>query len=182
MTDMLKRDMAYLNYSPSELESFLLSKDTIRVLPNFALSAGGILLAQKRLAAAGLDREVATASQEIETIRGQWKTAWSMKCHAELKMRMRQWGDFLLGMAPDKTEPTTAFKHQVRSRVIMQLIEDTIPAEAKEFSESIERKDKILAKFSVDNDFIWEPEVQSAFPREKFWYLYRVMKYEKEQK
>ncbi len=182
MTDMLKRDIAYLNHSPSELESFLLSNDTIRVLPNLALSTGGILLAQKRLMAAGLTHEVASSCQQIEDIRGQWKVAWQKKCHAELKMRMRQWGDFLLGMAPDKTEPTTAYKHQVRSRVIMQLIEDSIPIQAQEFSESISRKDKILAKFTVENDFIWEPEVQSAFPREKFWYLYRVMSYEKEKK
>jgi hypothetical protein len=179
MAQLLKRDLDYLKSSPSELETYLLSKDVIRQLPDMTFSAGGVLLAHKRLSAANLDAQVQSDWQEIEVIIGHWKTAWAAKCHMELKMRLRQWGDFILGFASDKNEPSTAFRHQVRNRVIMQLIEENIPAEAAEFDESIKRKDKILEKYSVENDFIWEPEVQNGFPREKFWYLYRIMKYEK---
>jgi hypothetical protein len=181
MTEMLKRDMDYLKSSPSELETYLLSKDIIRQLPGFTFSAGGILLAHERLVAASLDSQVLADWQEIQVICGHWKTAWASKCQMELKMRLRQWGDFIMGMASDKNEPSTAYRHQVRNRVIIQLFEDSLPELAAEYSESIVRKDKILEKYSVDNEFIWETEVQTGFPREKFWYLYRLMKYEKAQ-
>lgn len=179
MPEILNQDLEYLRASPSELESFLLSKDTIRQLPDLSLSVGNILLAFKRLSAAGKADQIEQDWKKIDEIHNQWKAAWASKCQLELKMRMRIWGDFLLGMAPDKSQPSTAFRHQVRNRVIMQLLEDSIPELAAEYSESIVRKDKILIKFSVENDFIWEAEVESGFPREKFWYLYRIMKYEK---
>ncbi|GAP20125.1 hypothetical protein [Leptolinea tardivitalis] len=183
MTEMLKRDVEYLKASPSELEAYLLSHDIIRQLPDFSFSAGGILLAYKRLESASLINEQVEANwKEIQTIRDHWKTAWATKCHQEYKMRLRQWGDFILGFASDKNEPSTAFRHQVRNRVIMHLLDSSNPAITAEFAESIQRKDKILDKYSVENDFVWEKEVQPGFPREDYWYLYRVMRYEKDGK
>ncbi len=179
MAELFKKDIRYLKSSPSELETFLLSKDVIRQLPELSFSVGGILLAYKRLSAANCEAQVHSEWQEIENIRNQWKTAWANKCQLEMKMRLRQWGDFLLGMTSDKNEPSTAYHHQVRNRVILQLLEESIPDQAAEFVDSIERKDKILEKFSIENDFIWEEEIQPGFPRDKFWYLYRIMKYEK---
>lgn len=179
MSEKLKDDIMYLQSSSSELETFLLSNDTIRQLPGLTLSTGGILLAHKRLSAANMTARVEEHWLEIERIRDRWKNAWAAKCQLELKMRLRLWGDFLLGMAPDKNEPSTAYRHQVRNRVIMQLFQDS--HQATQFRESIERKDKILIKFSVENDFIWESEIQSGFPRDQFWFLYRVLKYEKGQ-
>jgi hypothetical protein len=96
-----------------------------------------------------------------------------------MKMRLRQWGDFILGMSSDKHESSTEYRHQVRSRAILQLLEDDIPTQAAIYADSIARKDKILEKFSVENDFVWEEEVRSGFPEEKYWFLYRTMKYEK---
>jgi hypothetical protein len=179
MTELLARDINYLKSSPSELETYLLSKDIIRQLPDLTFSSGGVLLAYKRLAAANLDKQVQSEWQEIESICHHWKTAWANKCLLEMKMRLRLWGDFLLSMAPDKNEPSTAYRHQVRNRVILQLLGESIPVQAAEFVESLERKDKILIKFSIENDFIWEKEVQPGFPKEEFWFLYRVMQYEK---
>jgi hypothetical protein len=181
MSETLKSDMAYLKSSSSELETFVLSDDTIRQLPGLTLSIGGILLAHKRLSAANMAAQVEENWLAIEKIRNQWKTAWAAKCLLELKMRLRLWGDFLLGMAPDKNEPSTAYRHQVRNRVILELFMDDVD-QAAEYRESIERKDKILVKFSIENDFIWESDVQSGFPKDKFWFLYRVLKYEKGQK
>lgn len=179
MAEKLKHDIAYVRSSHPELESYLLSTDVIRQLPNISLSAGGILLAHKRLVSANLGETIVEDWKNIEDIRANWKVAWMNKCRSEFKMRLRLWGDFILGMAPDKNEPSTAFKHQVRNRVIMQLFTDNLPEMSAEFSESLARKDKILTKFSVENDFIWEDEVKEGFPPDTFWYLYRVMKYEK---
>jgi hypothetical protein len=177
---MLKRDLAYIHSSPAELESYLLSKDVVRVLPDLTFSLGGILLAHKRLTAANMMDEVLSDWEKIEELHTHWKVAWDTKCHLEFKMRLRQWGDFILGMAPDKHEVSTEYRHQVRNRVILQLFEDSIPDLMTEFGESLERKDKIFVKYSVENDFIWEDEVREGFPADKYWYLYRVMRYEKE--
>jgi hypothetical protein len=182
LTELLKKDLAYIKASASELEAFLLSNDVIRQLPDLSLSTGGILLAHKRVEAANIEGKIGSSWDEIEKIHDHWKTAWANKCQHELKMRMRLWGDFILGLAHDGNEPSSAYHHQVRNRVIMQLIEDNHPDHAAEFAESIERKDKLLVKYSADHDFIWEPEVQSGFPKEKFWYLYRAMRYEKADK
>lgn len=180
MAELLKRDLSYVRSSHSELESYLLSDDVIRQLPDLSLSAGGILLAHKRLVSAQLIEKVEHEWSGIEDIRANWKVAWTNKCRSEFKMRLRLWGDFILGMAPDKNEPSTAFRHQVRNRVIMQLFIDSLPDMSEEFSDSLDRKDKILIRFSAENDFIWEDEVREGFPEEKFWFLYRVMKYEKD--
>ena len=181
MTDQLEKDLTYLKSSVDELESFLLSGDTLRQLPGMSFSVGGILLAHRRIRAANLEDQVNSEWNALEEIRNHWKTAWANKCQAELKMRLRQWGDFILGMASDKHETSTAYRHQVRNRVILQLLEEDIPIQAAEFTDSIKRKDAILEKYSVENDFVWEEEVKSGFPRERYWYLYRIMKYEKAQ-
>ncbi len=180
MTDKLKSDITYVRSSPSELESYLLSTDVIRQLPAITLSAGGILLAHKRLVAAGMIEDINDDWSRIEDIRNAWKVAWTNKCRSEFKMRLRLWGDFILGMAPDKNEPSTAYSHQVRNRAILQLFQDNLPDMAVEFNESLERKDKILLKFSVENGFIWEDEIKDGFPEDKYWFLYRLMRYEKE--
>jgi hypothetical protein len=182
MSENLNKDLDYIKNSAAELETFLLSNDVIRHLPDISLSAGGVMLAQKRLQAANLEQEIAASWQQIDQIRGHWQVAWANKCQQEARMRMRLWGDFILGLAHDGNEPSSAYRHQVRNRVIVQLIEDSHPEKMQEYVESIQRKDKLLVKYSAENDFIWEEEVQNGFPREKYWYLYRVMKYEKADK
>jgi len=182
MYENLNKDLHYIKNSADELENFLLSNDVIRNLPDLSLSAGGLMLAQKRLQSANMGGEAAESWQQIEQIRGHWKAAWANKCQQEVRMRMRLWGDFILGLSHDGNEPSSAYRHQVRNRVIMQLIEDTHPEKVVEFEESIQRKDKLLIKYSADNDFIWEDEIKDGFPKEKFWYLYRVMRYEKTEK
>lgn len=179
MTDQLKKDLAYIKSSVDELENFLLSEDVIRQLPGISLSAGGILLAYQRISAANLEDQILSDWKALEEIRNHWKTAWINKSLAELKMRLRQWGDFVLGMASDKYESSSAYRHQVRNRVMLQLLEESIPILVEGYADSIKRKDAILEKYSVDNDFVWEEEVISGFPKEKYWYLYRIMKYEK---
>jgi hypothetical protein len=179
MTDQLKKDVSYIKASVDELESFLLSDDVLRQLPDLSFTAGGILLAHKRISAANLEKQILTEWESLEGIRQQWKTAWTNKCLAEMKMRLRQWGDFILGMSSDKHESSTEYRHQVRSRAILQLLEDDIPNQAAIYVESITRKDKILEKYSVENEFVWEDEVKPGFPEPKYWFLYRVMKYEK---
>jgi hypothetical protein len=182
MSENLKKDLLYVKNSASELETFLLSNDVIRTLPDISLSAGGVMLAQKRLQAANLEGEAAESWQQVEQIRGHWQVAWANKCQQEARMRMRLWGDFILGLAHDGNEPSSAYRHQVRNRVIVQLIEDMHPEKVEEYAESIQRKDKLLVKYTADNVFIWEDEVKDGFPKEKFWYLYRVMRYEKMEK
>jgi len=179
MTEQLKKDLIFIKSSVDELETYLLSEDVIRQLPGISISVGGILLANKRISSANLEDQVFTDWKALEEIHSHWKTAWGNKCLLEMKMRLRQWGDFILGMASDKHESSSAYRHQVRNRVILQLLEESIPSQAEVFTESIKRKDAILQKYSVDNDFVWEEEVISGFPREKYWYLYRIMKYDK---
>lgn len=179
MSETLTKDISYIKNSVPELETFLLSNDVIRHLPDISLSAGGVMLAQKRLQSASMDGDVASSLDQIDQIRNHWKVAWANKCQQEARMRMRLWGDFILGLAHDGNEPSSAYRHQVRNRVIVQLIEDNHPDRVEEYAESIQRKDKLLVKYSADNDFIWEPEVRDGFPKDKFWYLYRVMRYEK---
>lgn len=179
MTEQLKKDLTYIKSSVYELESFLLSTDVLRQLPNMSFSAGGILLSYERLSAAKLADQVKTEWDALEEIRNHWKTAWANKCQAESKMRLRQWGDFILGFASDKHELSTAYRHQVRNRVMLQLMAESNPALAVEYADSIQRKDAILKKYSVENEFVWEEEVKPGFPEEKYWYLYRTMKYEK---
>ena len=133
----------------------------------------------KRLEAANRQQDVDESWQKIDAIRFHWQVAWTNKCQQEIKMRMRLWGDFILGLAHDGNEPSSAYRHQVRNRVIMQLIEDAHPDKVSEFAESIQRKDKLLVKYSKENDFIWEAELKDGFPIDKYWYLYRVMRYEK---
>ncbi|MEI8133083.1 MAG: hypothetical protein WCG34_11670 [Leptolinea sp.] len=179
MTDQLKTDLAYIQSAVDELEMYLLSEDVIRQLPGISFSVGGILLAYQRISAANLEDRVLSEWKALEELRSHWKIAWGNKCLLEMKMRLRQWGDFILGMASDEHESSSAYRHQVRNRVILQLLVDSIPAQAETYAESIKRKDTILQKYSVDNDFVWEAQVQSGFSREKYWYLYRAMKYEK---
>jgi hypothetical protein len=54
---------------------------------------------------------------------------------------------------------------------MLQLLRPELPEELPE-REALSTLDSAVRSSLLSGDFIWEPALQSGFPREEYWFLY----------
>jgi hypothetical protein len=156
------------------LEGYLLSKElywpiSARGYDLPRLTIGGILLAQARLEARG-ERSGSLASQ-IDMVRSRWRSAWETKAGREVQARMRLWSNYLADYRHNPEGYADAYPHEVRHRVMLQMLLAELHAPVPEQGE-LSGLDNVLRTHLVDSDFIWEAGLRSVFSREAYWFLY----------
>jgi hypothetical protein len=178
-------DLKYLKAGIDELESYLLSKKLFWPIgaaapegdPHFPrLTLGGILLSRARLHARDLPKsdafEFHSLQKELDHWRSKWITAWERKAVREFNSRIRQWRHYLdeLNQNPDRFVPY--YDSQVRLRVLIEILLGEIRKHKNESIENLQNLDGFLRSVFVPGEFLWEPDLESGFDREKFWYLW----------
>lgn len=118
----------------------------------------------------------AIALAEIEKTRRKWKVAWEKKVVDEFKSRARQWYNFLKEYSLKGNEFKSRYRVEVRNRVILQLLLLDLPLKETSLVQSLHRMDESLKGMLAEGNFIWSEDLQSVFPEEKFWFLYRKIK------
>ena len=143
------------------------------------LTLGGMLLAEARLKALPVNRSQEEQRlhilSELERARAKWRVNWEKKAQHSLSVRLRMWADFLEEYRSNPQDNAGRYRYEVRLRVMLELLSrecgEVVPAER----ESLAGLDLYLRGELEMGGFIWEPEVQSSFPREPFWYLYGLL-------
>ena len=163
----LKQDLLFLEKSLPELKNYLLSDilyyPLMGKLPR--LTIGGLLLTQRRLEAGNLGTHL---DPKLATVKTKWRAAWAKKTARELEARLTLWRNYLNDYRADPENHTADYAHEIRWRVIMELLSaevDQIPAE-------IAVLDQLLRTKFIPGKFIWDENLQSQFPEDKFWFLY----------
>ena len=89
----LDQDRHFLDAGVQVLSDYLLSQELFYPLGGDLprLTLGNLLLAQRRLTAAGSDLH----KNEIATIREKWQVAWEQKASREVHTRLELWRNFL---------------------------------------------------------------------------------------
>lgn len=182
-------DRAYLQAALPELEAYLLSADTYRQLDVSyhgsslpALSLGNVLLSRARLEGSQGEHAavppVGTKDEglltQLDELRAQWASHWEQKAAQELRARLRLWQDYLEELAQNPNDHAAGYSYQVRQRAIIELLKtettEQVPAEI----DRLARLDDRLRGLTQPAPFVWEPELQAAFPSGSYWFLYRT--------
>ena len=179
-------DLRYLTAGSELLEQFLLSKDVYWPIgikahageaPYPQLSLGSLLLSERRCTArARTDRERAELAETSEIIlhnQHSWRVAWENKAALEFRARLKQWSLYVDDLRQDPPDNYDRYSYEVFRRVIIELlavyVRDPSPSDL-ELQNSL---DALVKNLLVNGEFIWEAELEKAFPPSPFWYLYR---------
>jgi hypothetical protein len=177
-------DLSYLSASFEELEAYLFSKELfwhITGSPHLpsspTLSLVNLLLSTRNLrgcSAAGKlspaqKTEYAQLERKLEEIHHKWTVAWQTKAAHEYQSRLRQWINYLneLNDAPENN--AAFYSTEVRNRVLLELLKESSPESAEP---DLAEFDAVIRAKLTPSDFIWDPELQSVFPQEQYWFLY----------
>ena len=179
---MLERDWAYLEAAAEGLEEYLHSSilyyplgHAKKVQGLLQLTLGNLLVTVTRLQAASWNAADAMRLEDllskIDVIRERWRASWQIKAEQEVPARLNLWQTTLREWADNREHSLAGYRHQVRWRVILHLL--------MEESGSFLREEAILAgldarlrMISTPGGFVWEPEIETGFPRQVYWYLY----------
>src|SRR4030067_3090403 len=104
----LEYDLGYLRAALTVLDDYLLSADLYWSIgdnpprgepPYPSLTLGGVLLAQARLHAhpspGELIEQIALADEQLNAVRGRWRSAWGREAARDFHARLTLWRDFL---------------------------------------------------------------------------------------
>ena len=181
----LEYDTRYLKAACEILEDYLLSKDIYRPIgvgaargepPYPQLTLGNLLLARRRAQARAQtpaqETHLRPLEAQIEAIQSRWRVAWENKARAEFRARLRLWGNYLDDYRRDPGLHVGRYSYEVGRRVLLQLL----AVEAHELPDDqislLGGLDKLVRAFFVAGEFVWDEELASSFPQERFWYLY----------
>jgi len=164
---MPTQDQRFLEVAIPELKDYLLSDILFwslgAKLPRLTL--GGLLLAQRRLRAQNLGTHI---HPKIATLRERWRAAWERKATKELNARLDLWRNYLVDYRSNPESHAVNYRHEVRWRVMLELLLTDISANLIELT----ALDELLNKKLVAGNFIWSQSYQNQFAQDQFWFLY----------
>jgi hypothetical protein len=180
-------ELSYIQAGLEELEAYLLSKEVfwpvstpapLRLFPK--LTIGNLLLSQKKLEGYSVGGQLATVQRstfshlkrEIEGFSEKWAVAWKTKAAQEFQSRLRQWTHYLNDLEKKIDAHAPYYNSEVRSRVLLQLLREYASQDSQT---ALEQLDAAFRGCFTSADFIWDQQIQSGFPQEKFWFLYGMI-------
>lgn len=171
------QNLLFLKAGLEQLKDYLLSNEVFWNLslpanyPQFSL--GNLLLAAAEVQAAGASI-AADSGQWRELLadlakqKKEWRTNWERKAQKEFGARLRQWVQYVDELAESRNRVPAHYKTDVRVRALLELLAPEAPA----LRGQLASPDARLKRLVGDGDFIWDEEVKSAFPKNKYWFLW----------
>ncbi len=178
-------ELRYLQAGLSILEDYILSNDLYWPIgvraesgnpPYPRLTLGGILFANKKAQALPQNFKQQRELQEIEAqmvdLQNRWRVAWGKKAAAEFHSRLQLWNNFWEDFRENPDANVDRYNYEVNRRVQLELLSDSTDHIPRAEQEMLAGLDGKLHAILMPGDFIWEPELASSFPPDKYWYLY----------
>jgi hypothetical protein len=168
----------YIQEGLDELEDYLLSDELFWSLniwgdsPFPRMTVGNMLLFMTYLRSSitipAQEAQYARLETELFAITKRWQAAWERKAAREFTSRLRQWATYLEELRKEPNTHIDYFKTEVRLRVLLELLGETLP----DPPESPAVLDEHLRPIFDDGEFLWDQAVQGGFPPEDYWFLY----------
>ena len=185
MAALLQQDWNVLREGIDDLERFLLAPELYWQLTrgrtgphgNVQFSLGTLELSIARLSAVAWPAEQMAELDDlltkVQTVRKQWQVNWARKAEREYSARLRLWQDALLEVLSDQRGRAGGYAFEARWRSMLELLESNAGSQPKAVErEALSMLDSRLRAVTRPGPFLWEPEVELAFPARTFWYLY----------
>jgi hypothetical protein len=179
-------DVEFLRAAIPDLQRYVISDDLYWPLRLTAatpgsiqtpqLTIGNLLLSLRRLRSQQVDG-VGALAEQIEQIRREWRSNWAKKADHEHASRLNLWQQYMRELREDSRQQASYYASEVRHRTILELLHgellDDLPGHE---NEQLAMLDNILRGLTRQGDFVWEQEVQSAFPPAEFWFLWVALR------
>jgi hypothetical protein len=169
----------------TELEEYLLSPELFwplgsrnPAIPEDRLTLGTLLLCLDQLNALRQDWDIHTETsyRKLELTWEQslekWKSAIVNKAEHEVRSRMNLWTAYLHDLDEGQAGQFD-YRREVRNRVILERLFDLdVPREL--WDRELQAAERLHRSLVEPSEFIWPEHLQSQYPREPFWFLYRM--------
>ena len=182
-------ELRYLQAGISVLEDYILANDLYWPIgvraesgnpPYPRLTLGGMLFAQKKARARPLNSnqqgELEDIENQMKDLRNRWRGAWEKKAAAEFHSRLKLWNNFWEDFRENPDANLDRYNYEVNRRVQLELLADAAGNLSRAEVEMLRGLDGKLRTMLMPGDFIWESELASSFPSDKYWYLYGWIK------
>lgn len=184
----IEYDLRYLRAGVEALEDYLLSNEIFWPIgavppagdsPYPQLTLGGMMLARARLVARSGSTsmtnpqqvELASLEERMDAARTRWRVAWEGKASKEFGARLNLWRNFLDEYRESPENNADRFSYEVQRRVQLHLLGQEGAVSPTQV-EMLKGLDRLLEAVFIPGGFIWEPELESGFSKEPYWYLY----------
>ena len=173
-----RADLVFLTAALPDLRDYILSAELYWPLRPERGVGGGLRLPQLTIGnlLLSMARLAGTSTPEIEQIqalRAEWLSNWRRKAAREYESRLNLWQRYLLELRESAGRQPASYTSEVRNRAILQLLRSETGEELPgHIDEQLAGLDAILRGITREGLFIWEPELQAAFPQPEFWFLY----------
>ncbi len=138
------------------------------------LTLGNMLLARQRLQRP-LPLDLAERREILEEkmrgIQHRWRANWERKARREAESRAEMWARYLDDLSESPAE-AAFYPTEVRNRTMVDLLLAEGAAPHPPVEVLLRNADERLQLRFQPGDFVWDEELQPAFPKERFWYLY----------
>lgn len=182
----LARDWAFIRAAVDSLQDYLLSSELYwplfvhpreKITGNLLqLTLGNLILTQARLKgypwSEGQLSELAEANAKIARVKEKWKTAWMNKAVREIPARLKLWRDYVDDLCDQPRLKAANYPFQVRWRTVLDFLSHESAGRPEADLGHLFEVDLRLKKICQPGSFVWETELELAFPKERFWYLY----------
>ncbi|TAK13292.1 MAG: hypothetical protein EPO32_05745 [Anaerolineae bacterium] len=109
---------------------------------------------------------------ELNAILDKWRTHAEHKMQKEFSSRLRQWLAYLNDLTQKPRDNAAAYSSQVRQRVVLALIADALGNKLPLDAGMLTAGDSKLKSHFKSGAFLWEADLQQAFSKKNYWYLY----------
>ena len=180
-TISVEYDLRYYKCAIEELEEYLLSglRDWPILIapppsspPYVRLSPGSLLISRQRLHPSRLAFDQVKALTDLDRRKddlcGHWKTAWQDRVRLDFEMSLVLWQNYL----QEGSDQAAYYHAEVLQRAILDLLVQEKQPTSTTSVGTLARLDERLKRTFMAGGFAWQDDLQPAFPRTRFWYLY----------
>lgn len=178
-------DLNYLKAGLEQLDAYLLSRNLywpVQIAPRRdeapypQMTPGALLLASRRLEVTAKtpaqQDEYRKLTERMEQITYQWRTAWGKKTRLDFSARLNRWGNFLEEYRERPSANADRYPYEVQRRVQLHLLGPHTLDMPPAMLDNLSGLDGLLQAVFIPGPFVWEANLEPAFPSAQFWFLY----------
>ena len=177
------RDVRTLEAMATRLTPYVYENELYGLMPGdlAKLTVGGFLMRLNRLTVivdqltAKQQATVRAAQAKAEELRTKWTVAYEGKITREFQARLTALNQFLSECAESPETCSDNYSSSVEKRVIAQVLADEaahLNILTDEMKSGLAVVDNKMRRYSEAGEFIWAEQLRTAYPQDKYWFLY----------
>jgi len=182
-------EIRYLVAFARVLEQYLLANDLYwppgissrgGETPYPSLTPGSLCLfriqARARTSGTAGETEFLRIDNDIAQVLGAWRISWEKKVTQDFHARLQLWSNYLDDFREKPEANLDRYPYEVNRRAQLELLQVEVKHLPEPDLRLLELLDRRLRGVFQPGDFVWDPGLAVVFPREKFWYLFGMIK------